>query len=241
RTFSKVYGLAGARIGYSLASSTYTSAIASGQNIGMVSTISQAAAEAALNDPEHVNNTVNLNDQAMEVLTNGLTNLGLTYIPSQTNFLMFNTGTFASTIASELENYGFRVRVGWGMPYHIRVSTGTLEEMTAFITALEEIYTQLPKGGTPTTFGLNRVHPNPFSSQCTISFTTFGREKTSLTVYDISGRKVATLVNAVLGMGDHTIAWDGRDVMGRRVAAGRYTAILLQGEFGASARITLVR
>ncbi len=241
RTFSKAYGLAGARIGYSLASSTFTSAIASGQNIGMVSTISQAAAEAALNDQEHIDNTVNLNDQAMEVLTNGLTNLGLTYIPSQTNFLMFDTGTFASNIASALETYGFRVRVGWGMPHHIRVSTGTLEEMNGFIAALEEIYSQPPGSGTPTIFALDGVYPNPFDSQCTISFTTFGNEKTFLSIYDMIGRKVITLVNSTLRMGSHSVIWDGRDVMGRRVAAGRYAATLQQGEFAASARITLIR
>jgi histidinol-phosphate aminotransferase len=241
RTFSKAYGLAGARIGYSIASSTYTSAIASGQNIGMVSTMSQAAAEAALNDPEHVTNTVNLNDQAKEILTNGLTDLGLAYIPSQTNFLMFNTVTFASTIAAELASAGFQVRVGWGMPYHIRVSTGTLDEMTGFIAALEDIYSHTPGTGTPTTFGLDSILPNPFVSQCTINFTTYGNEKTFLSIYDITGRKVITLVNAVLGTGSHTVIWDGRDVMGRRVAAGRYIANLLQGEFGASTRITLIR
>lgn len=241
RTFSKVYGLAGARIGYSIASSTYTGPIASGQNIGMVSITSQAAAEAALNDPEHVTNTVNLNDQTKEILTNGLTNLGLTYIPSHTNFLMFDTGTFASTIASELASAGFQVRVGWDMPHHIRVSTGTVDEMTGFITALEEIYSRTPGTGTPTMFALNSIYPNPFASQCTITFTTFGNEKTFLSVYDITGRKVITLINAVLGTGSHTVIWDGRDVMGRRVAAGKYIANLMQGEFGASKRITHIR
>jgi histidinol-phosphate aminotransferase len=241
RTFSKVYGLAGARIGYSIASSMYTGPIASGQNIGMVSTTSQAAAEAALNDQEHVDNTVNLNDQAMELLTNGLTNLGLTYIPSQTNFLMFDTGTYASNIASELASAGFQVRVGWDMPNHIRVSTGTLDEMTGFIAALDDIYSRTPGTGTPTMFALNSISPDPFTSRCTITFTTFGNEKTFLSVYDITGRKVITLINAVLGTGTHTVVWDGRDVMGRQAAAGIYIANLMQGEFGASKRITLIR
>ena len=55
------------------------------------------------------------------------------------------------------------------------------------------------------------------------------------------GRKVTTLVSATLRTGFHSVIWDGTDVMGRRVAAGRYVAILQQGEFAASTRITLIR
>ncbi len=242
RTFSKAYGLAGARIGYSAASSQYTNQIASSQMFGMVSNLGQAAAQAALNDTQHVTDTVTLNDQAKEILQDGFTNLGLDYIPSETNFIMFDTGTNASWVASELASKGFQVRTGWGMPQHIRVSTGLLEEMNEFIVALGEILGQdCRERKTPPTFGLNRIYPNPFNSQCTIKITSFSSEKVLLAIYDSAGRKVQTLVNQALTPGVHNITWDGRDVHGRRVASGVYIMNLLQGEFAKSAKITLIR
>ncbi|KPJ62236.1 hypothetical protein AMJ44_15915 [candidate division WOR-1 bacterium DG_54_3] len=206
RTFSKVYGLAGARIGYSIASSGYTSMIASSQNIAMVSTLAQAAAIAALGDVEHVNNTVTLNDQAKVILEGG-----------------------------------YQVRVGWGMPQHIRVSTGTIEEMNGFISALSECLRQGVKYSGPPTFGLNDIYPNPFSTRCTIKISTFNNERVMLSIYDVTGRKVQTLVNGVLAPGVHDITWDGKDFLGRRAAAGIYIINLLQGEFATSNRVTLVR
>jgi histidinol-phosphate aminotransferase len=240
RTFSKVYGLAGARIGYSVASSSYTSMIASSQNIAMVSTLAQAAAIAAIDDIQHINNTVALNDQAKEILKDGFAWLNRDYIPSETNFMMFDTGTSASAVASILATLGFQVRVGWGMPQHIRVSTGTLEEMTQFIAALGQALRQGLGDDGPPTFGLNDIYPNPFSTQCTIKISTFGNEKVMLAIYDVTGRKVQTLVNGVLTPGVHGIVWDGRDFLGRRLASGIYLIHVQQGEFGTSGRVTIV-
>jgi histidinol-phosphate aminotransferase len=241
RTFSKVYGLAGVRIGYSVASPGYTSMIGSSQNIGMVSTLAQAAATAALNDTEHVNNTVVLNDQAKGILISGFNRLNLNYIPSETNFLMFDTGTNASSVASQLASRGYLVRVGWGMPQHIRVSTGTIEEMHGFIRALSEcLGSGVGDGGMPT-FGLNSMYPNPFSAQCTIKISTSSNERIMLTVYDTAGRKVQTLVNKFLPPGVHDVVWDGRDFRGRKAAAGTYLIHLQQGEFATSGRVALVR
>jgi len=241
RTFSKAYGLAGVRIGYTVASSGYTSMIQSSQNIGMVSRLGQAAAIAALTDAQHINNTITLNDQAKNILIDGFNTLKLDYIPSETNFMMFDTGMNASTVAALLANAGFQVRVGWGMPQHIRVSTGTIDEMERFIVALGEILGQNPTGGDSPIFGLNRVYPNPFKQQCTIRISTSGSERVRLAIYDASGRKVQALVNDVLQSGVHDIVWDGRDVHGRQVSSGVYIINLMQGEFAASTRVTLVR
>jgi histidinol-phosphate aminotransferase len=241
RTFSKVYGLAGARIGYSIASSGYTSMIASSQNIAMVSGLGHAAAIAALEDTQHVNDTVSLNDQAKEILYEGFEMLNLDYIPSEANFIMFNTGTSASTVAQMLASKGFQVRVGWGMPQYIRVSTGTIEEMHRFIQALSECLRENIGNDGPPTFGLNDIYPNPFSMQCTIKISIFDNEKVRLAIYDAMGRKVQTLVNGVLKPGIHNITWDGRDVHGRKAASGVYIINLLQGEFATSGRVTLVR
>jgi histidinol-phosphate aminotransferase len=240
-TYSKIYGLAGARIGYSVAPSQYTAQIASSQNFGMVSNMSQAAALAALEDAQHVTDTITLNDQAKEILQNGFTNLGLDYIPSETNFMMFDTGTSASWVASELSTRGFQVRTGWGMPQHIRISTGTLEEMHHFISALGDILSQKYEGGDRPVFGLNAVYPSPFQSQCTVKITTSGDEKVFLAIYDSSGRKVQTLLNQPLAPGVHSIDWDGKDVLGKRVASGVYIMNLRQGEFASSRKVTLIR
>jgi histidinol-phosphate aminotransferase len=242
RTFSKAYGLAGARIGYAVASSGYAAQIASSQNFGMVSNLGQAAAEAALNDTRHLNDTITLNDQAKEILQTGFTDLGLDYIPSESNFMMFDTGTNAGAVASELAAAGFQVRTGWGMPQHIRISTGLLQEMQGFIAALDDIL-NLDRSGreTPPTFGLNHIYPNPFNSKCTIKITTFSNEKVFLSIYDSLGRKVQTLVSQALTPGVHNITCDGRDVHGRKVSSGIYIMNLLQGEFATSAKITLVR
>ncbi len=241
RTFSKVYGLAGARIGYSVASPGYTSMIASSQNIAMVSTLAQAAAIAAIDDVQHVNSTVALNDQAKQILIDGFQMLSLDYIPSETNFMMFNTGTSASTVASMLASKGFIVRVGWGMPQHIRVSTGTIAEMEQFIVALSQCLRQGVRGGGPPTFGLNDIAPNPFIARCTIKISTYTNEKVMLTIYDAVGRKVQTLVNEFLPPGVHEIVWDGTDYLGRKAASGTYLVHVQQGEFATSGRVILVR
>ncbi len=240
RTFSKAYGLAGARIGYSVASGTLTAQIASSQNFGMVSNLGQAAAQAALNDRRHVRRTVQLNDRAKQILYAGFAALDLQYIPSETNFMMVKVGN-ASWFVAQLAARGYQVRTGWGMSEHIRVSTGTEDEMHGLIAALREILQTSSVGETSPTFGLNAIYPNPFSSQCTINITTFGTEKVFLTIYDSSGRKINTLLNQVMTPGPHSITWNGRDMHGRRVAAGVYIMNLLQGEFAESAKITHVR
>ena len=240
RTFSKVFGLAGARIGYSVAPSQYTSQIASSQNFGMVSNVSQAAAQAALRDHQHVNQTVQLNDQAKHILETGCDELNLEYIPSETNFMMIKVGDGAWFLA-QLANRGYQVRTGWGMSEYIRVSTGTIEEMYGFIDALRDILNSGIKVGTSPTFGLNAIYPSPFSSYCTVTITSFGNERVFLAIYDASGRKVNTLVNQKLTPGVHNFTWDGRDVHGRKAASGVYIMNLLQGEFADSRKVTLVR
>ena len=243
RTFSKAYGLAGARIGYSVAASAYTSHISSSQMFGTVSNLSQAAAEAALTDTDHLSNSINLNNEAKNFLKTGFSNLELSIIPSETNFMMFDTGTTAGSVISQLASRGYQVRSGWGMPQHIRISTGLMDEMQGFVNALEDI---LGKGGNnggeiPNTFAINSIYPNPFNSQCKIKITTAGVERVNLTIYDMLGRKVRTLLNNSVSSGVHQISWDGRDLQGSTVASGVYIFNLIQGEFAASARATLVK
>jgi histidinol-phosphate aminotransferase len=243
RTFSKVYGLAGVRIGYSVASTNLTNQISSSQMFGTVSNLSHAAAQAALSDKDHLANSISLNDEAKNILRSGFNKMRLDYINSETNFMMFDTGTDAENIASQLNTLGYQVRTGWGMPNHIRISTGLLDEITGFIEALDSIIGLggLPESQTPKVFGLNSIYPNPFNLTCEIKITTVGTEKTNLTIYDISGRKVQSLINDTLHAGSHQITWDGTDYSGKTVASGLYIFNLIQGEHAASLRATLLK
>jgi len=161
--------------------------------------------------------------------------------------MMFDTGTDAVSVASQLTSRGYRVRTGWDMPQHIRISTGLMSEMHGFVEALKDILslggnTCSRNGGEiPKAFGLNSIYPNPFNSQCKIEISTVGHEKVVLAIYDTLGRKVRSLINYPLQSGVHHISWDGRDVHGNVVASGVYIIHLIQGEFAESSRITLIK
>ncbi len=243
RTLSKVYGLAGSRIGYALGSSGYISQIGSLQLFGTISRPSQAAAQAALGDTSHVTNTVALNDQAKGMLEAGFTTLGLDFISSHTNFMMFDTGGNASGIASQLSAMGYQVRTGWGMPQHIRVSTGLLSEVQGFLDALTSILVSgvSEDPGLPHALAINATYPNPFNATCNIRLSIPGTEPVNLTIYDLAGRKIRVLENDRMTPGFHQATWDGRDFAGRNVASGTYVLNLIQGEFAASSRVSLLK
>jgi histidinol-phosphate aminotransferase len=243
RTLSKAFGLAGSRIGYALAAPEFISQINSSQLFATISRPSQAAAEAAFDDSVHVTNTIALNDQAKIMLEDGFSSLGLDFIPSHTNFMMFDTGGNAPGIASELSALGFQVRTGWGMPQHIRVSTGLLEEMQDFLDALASILLTGVSDDpvNPHSLAVSGTFPNPFNSICKIQLWIPVAEPVGLTIYDLSGRKVRVLETEQLDPGVHQVTWDGRDFAGRDVASGTYVLNLIQGEFAASSRVSFVK
>ncbi len=243
RTFSKAYGLAGARIGYSITSEDFTDLISSSQIFGTVSRMSQAAAEVALNDTDHLGSTIDLNFWSMNLLEGMCTNLGLSYIPSETNFMMVDVGTDAIPIRDQLADLGFLIRSGWDMPHHIRISTGTIAEMIGFRDALESLLTMdlTEQEGIPRQFGLKSISPNPFNGRCRINFSTIEHGRAKLTVYDLKGKKVISLLNSILEPGLHEVVWEGKDSFGIPVASGIYHLVLLQGELAVSHRMTLLK
>ena len=83
--------------------------------------------------------------------------------------------------------------------------------------------------------------PNPFNPSTTISFTLPSSGQTSLTVYDITGRKVRELLSGSLPAGAHTAVWDGKDARGIAVSSGVYIARLSAGKFTATGKMLLVR
>jgi len=132
RTFSKVYGLAGARIGYGFAHEELIRNLLKVKLPFEPSTMAQAAGIAALADKEFLHRSLELNARGLRYLTEELTAAGLTVVPSEANFVMT---VLASEAAAErmvecLLAQGVIVRPlkAFGLPHCIRISTGTDED-----------------------------------------------------------------------------------------------------------------
>lgn len=138
RTFSKVYGLAGLRVGYSVSSAAIADLLNRVRPPFNVNSLAMIAAEAALADEAHLHETVKLNHDGMRLLTDGFKALGLSFIPSVGNFVCVEVGD-AKRVNEALLRQGVIVRpVGnYGLPQHLRVTVGLPEENTRFLSALK--------------------------------------------------------------------------------------------------------
>ncbi len=130
RTFSKVYGLAGLRVGYGIGDASVLEAMNKLRTPFNLTGVSQAAALAALDDAEHVSRSITENAAERARLTKGLTQLGLRPVPSHANFIFIDIGPEAQELCDELLREGVIVRpLGWmGFPEAIRVSVGIASE-----------------------------------------------------------------------------------------------------------------
>lgn len=147
RTFSKAYGLAGLRVGYALAHEQVTDMINRVRQPFNVNSVAQAAAVAALRDVSFVKKTFDLNRRGMVQITDGLTKLGLEYIPSFGNFVAFRIGN-ATAMYRRLLELGVIVRpiANYDMPDWLRVSIGLESENAKFLSALEKCINQQING-----------------------------------------------------------------------------------------------
>jgi histidinol-phosphate aminotransferase len=138
RTFSKVYGLAGLRIGYGIGHPTLVAEMNKLRTPFNVTSVGQAAALAALDDNDHVLRSVESNRHERQRLLDELRNLGLSPVPSECNFLFVPIGPHAKTLCDELLHEGVIVRpMGWmGFPEAIRISVGSPAENTKLLLAL---------------------------------------------------------------------------------------------------------
>lgn len=141
RTFSKIYGLAGLRVGYGLAQAWLIDLLNRVRAPFNVNLLAQAAGIAALDDTEHLERSRNMNLEGMNYLSEELRKLGFEVIPSQANFLTFSPTVDAGLIYEELLKKGMIVRrlTSFGMSGHIRVTIGTLKQNMAFISKLKMI------------------------------------------------------------------------------------------------------
>lgn len=142
RTFSKIYGLAGFRIGYSVSSHEIADIINRARLPFNVNTLASKAAAAAILDNDHVQKTIALNNAGRLQLEAGLQKLGLSFIPSLANFITIDVEDGAA-IYQKLLHEGVIVRPlkAYDMPRHIRVTIGTKEQNIRFLTSLEKVLT----------------------------------------------------------------------------------------------------
>ncbi len=139
RTFSKIFGLAGLRVGYALASAEIADLMNRVRQPFNVNNLAIAAAIAALDDHVFVAESYELNRRGMEQLVAGLKRLGLEHIPSHGNFVTFRVGDGAS-VNHKLLQQGVIVRPigGYGLPEWLRVTIGSEPENARFLEALEK-------------------------------------------------------------------------------------------------------
>lgn len=149
RTFSKAYGLAALRIGYVVGDPAVVARL---RNLQMafpfhVNRMGQAAAIAALHDQEYLAQIREKNRSARDFLCLGLSDLGITYLPSHANFVLARLPGCGSRVARELRaNAGTFVRdtADMGLADHLRISIGRPDEMSAFVSELAQITAATP-------------------------------------------------------------------------------------------------
>lgn len=143
RTFSKAYGLASLRVGFAIADKEVISLLNRIRNPFNVNSLAQVGAMAALADQDFVRSAVKINYAAKHFMYQELEKMGIPYLPTQANFVMFECPVEAKVVFEKLQLKGYIVRPGFGMPRHIRVTLGTLEQMAGFVSALKEVWSEL--------------------------------------------------------------------------------------------------
>ena len=151
RTFSKAYGLAGARIGYGFAHEELIRNLLKVKLPFEPSTPAEAAGIAALADKEFLHRTLELNARGLRDLTEGLREMGIRVAPSEANFVMLELASEgeATRIFEELLSQGVVVRPlkAFGLPHCLRISTGTDQDNLLCIAALRRSYANAGASG----------------------------------------------------------------------------------------------
>lgn len=142
RTFSKIYGMAGLRIGYAMSNPAIAKEI---NNIRLpfnVNSIAMNAACEALNDKEHVERSYFLNKQGVHQLTIGLEHMGLEVIPSVGNFVCVNIKRDSLDLCQRLFERGIMVKhlLPYNLPFHLRITSGTYEQNQQFLNEFHNLF-----------------------------------------------------------------------------------------------------
>lgn len=141
RTFSKMYGLAGLRVGYGIASREIIDILNRLREPFNVNSMAQAAAVAVLGDEAYYRNIAKEVIEQRQYLYRSLESMGISYEVSFTNFILVRVGGDSSRVAASLLKKGVIIRdmAAWGLKGYIRVSIGSASENKRFIKSLGEI------------------------------------------------------------------------------------------------------
>ena len=145
RTFSKIYGLAGTRVGYGIGHPALVQALEKIRQPFNINSIGQVGALAALDDTGHVENTRVNNQAGMRFFENALRQARIEFVPSHANFIMLKVGD-GQRVFGELQKRGIITRPmgGYQLPEWIRISIGTPAENRRCLDALLEIRQTVP-------------------------------------------------------------------------------------------------
>jgi len=139
RTFSKIYGLAGLRIGYGIGNSELVAALEKIRQPFNINLLAQTAALAALDDDGHVRKTRQNNFAGLDFFNRAFRDLELEYVPSSANFILVRVGE-GQKVFEAMQKQGVIVRPmgGYQLPEWIRISVGTPEENERCLGALKD-------------------------------------------------------------------------------------------------------
>jgi len=140
RTFSKIYGLAGLRVGYGIAHPDFIAALEKIRQPFNLNLLAQTAAMAALDDEEHVRKTRANNFNGLRFFEQAFRAAKLEYVPSAANFILVRVGE-GQRVFNELQKHGVIVRPmgGYQLPEWIRISVGTPQENEKCLSALKSV------------------------------------------------------------------------------------------------------
>jgi len=140
RTFSKIYGLAGLRLGYGIAHQDFIAELEKVRQPFNINSLAQAAALGALDDTAHVERTRRLTARGLKFFTRAFRKLGLEYIPSSANFILVRVGD-GQRVFNEMQKRGVIVRpmAGYQLPEWIRTTIGTPKQNERCLQALQQV------------------------------------------------------------------------------------------------------
>jgi histidinol-phosphate aminotransferase len=140
RTFSKIYGLAGLRVGYGIAHPELVAALEKIRQPFNINLPAQIAARAALDDDDHVRKTRSNNFGGLDFYQRAFREMGLEFVPSAANFVLVQVGE-GQRVFEALQRQGVITRPmgGYGLPEWIRISVGTPEENARCLAALKAV------------------------------------------------------------------------------------------------------
>jgi histidinol-phosphate aminotransferase len=137
RTFSKIYGLAGLRIGYGITTPEIAGPMNKVRQPFNTNSLAQVGATAALADRKHVEKSIAINNEGRQFLYQSFGRLGVSYVPTETNFILFETVRDGKELYAALLKQGVIIRPMGGN--RLRVTIGLPEENKRFVDELEKI------------------------------------------------------------------------------------------------------